>query len=123
MLTDIGGILPGSMPPTSKTLFVRMTIADSEMSINRNDLQEEGAQIKSFKILKKGDYDRDGLLKLLCEEPAQYDTDRLNDACSPADLVCCNRYPGCSGTRCLRDVESDLHAQIAANQKYGTPIR
>lgn len=27
------------------------------------------------------------------------------------------RYPGCSGTRCLSDVESDLRAQIAANRK------
>lgn len=76
---DVGGILPGSMPPTSKTIF------------------EEGAQIKSFKIVNAGEYDRDGLVKLLCDDPAQ--------------------YPGCSGTRCLRDVESDLQAQIAANQK------
>lgn len=76
---DIGGILPGSMPPTSK------------------DIYEEGAQIKSFKIVKKGEFDRKGLLFHLCEEPA--------------------KYPGCSGTRCLRDVESDLQAQIAANQK------
>ncbi|PWN34076.1 Hydantoinase B/oxoprolinase [Meira miltonrushii] len=76
---DIGGILPGSMPPTSKTIY------------------EEGAQIKSFKIVNKGEYDRKGLLKHILEDPAQ--------------------YPGCSGTRCLRDVESDLQAQIAANQK------
>lgn len=67
------------MPPTSK------------------DIYEEGAQIKSFKIVKKGEYDRKGLLFHLCEEPA--------------------KYTGCSGTRCLRDVESDLQAQIAANQK------
>lgn len=77
--SQIGGILPGSMPPTSKTLY------------------EEGAQVKSFKLVRRGEYDRSGLLKLLVEEPAQ--------------------YPGCSGTRCLRDVESDLQAQIAANQK------
>lgn len=76
---DIGGILPGSMPPTSKSLY------------------EEGAQIKSFKIVKEGSYDRKGLLKHLCQDPS--------------------KYPGCSGTRCLRDVESDLQAQIAANQK------
>lgn len=76
---DIGGISPGSMPPHSKTLY------------------EEGAQIKSFKIVKEGKYDREGIVKLLLEDPAQ--------------------YPGCSGTRCLRDVESDLQAQIAANQK------
>lgn len=67
------------MPPHSKTLH------------------EEGAQIKSFKIVEGGKYNRDGVVKHLLEDPAQ--------------------YPGCSGTRCLRDVESDLQAQIAANQK------
>lgn len=82
---DIGGILPGSMPPTSKNIY------------------EEGAQIKSFKIVNGGQYDRKGLLRHLCEEPA--------------------KYPGCSGTRCLRDVESDLQAQIAANQKGINLIR
>ncbi|PWN19294.1 Hydantoinase B/oxoprolinase [Microstroma glucosiphilum] len=76
---DIGGVSPGSMPPHSKTLH------------------EEGAQIKSFKIVEGGKYNRDGVVKHLLEDPAQ--------------------YPGCSGTRCLRDVESDLQAQIAANQK------
>ena len=76
---DIGGILPGSMPPTSKTLY------------------EEGAQIRSFKIVNQGTYDRDELERLLVDAPA--------------------RYPGCSGSRCFRDVESDLQAQIAANHK------
>ncbi|SPO19719.1 related to 5-oxoprolinase [Ustilago trichophora] len=76
---DIGGITAGSMPPTSKTLF------------------EEGARIKSFKIVSEGKFDRKGLERYMLEEPAQ--------------------YPGCSGTRCFRDVESDLQAQIAANQK------
>ncbi|KDN53009.1 Hydantoinase B/oxoprolinase [Tilletiaria anomala UBC 951] len=76
---DIGGILPGSMPPTSKTLY------------------EEGAQIKSFKIVSQGEYDRHGLIKHMLEDPS--------------------KYPGCSGSRCIRDVESDLQAQIAANQK------
>ena len=76
---DIGGILPGSMPPTSKTLF------------------QEGAQIRSFKIVNEGVYDRDGLMRLLVDDPAKYE--------------------GCSGTRCFRDVESDLKAQIAANHK------
>lgn len=76
---DIGGILPGSMPPTSKTLF------------------EEGAQIRSFKIVANGVYHREELERLLVDEPA--------------------KYPGCSGSRCFRDVESDLQAQIAANHK------
>ena len=67
------------MPPTSKTIF------------------EEGASIVSFKIVNKGEYQRDELVRILLEEPA--------------------KYPGCSGTRCLNDVESDLRAQIAANNK------
>lgn len=76
---DIGGILPGSMPPHSKSIY------------------EEGAQIKSFKIVDQGKYQRDELVKLMIEEPA--------------------KHPGCSGSRAFRDVESDLQAQIAANQK------
>ncbi|GAA6038543.1 hypothetical protein JCM8097_004622 [Rhodosporidiobolus ruineniae] len=76
---DIGGILPGSMPPTSKTIF------------------DEGAQIRSFKVVSKGKYQATELKRLLVEEPAKYD--------------------GCSGSRCFSDVESDLKAQIAANNK------
>ncbi|QRW09980.1 5-oxoprolinase (ATP-hydrolysing) [Ceratobasidium sp. AG-Ba] len=76
---DVGGILPGSMPPTSVSIF------------------EEGAEITSFKIVNDGIYDSDGLRELLCEVPA--------------------RYPGSSGCRNIRDVESDLKAQIAANNK------
>lgn len=76
---DIGGILPGSMPPTSTNIF------------------EEGAQIKSFKIVSKGQFKQSDLKKYLIEDPA--------------------KYPGCSGTRCFGDVESDLKAQIAANNK------
>lgn len=67
------------MPPHSKSIF------------------QEGAQIKSFKIVNKGAFQSAELKRLLVEEPA--------------------KYPGCSGCRCLRDVESDLQAQIAANQK------
>jgi 5-oxoprolinase (ATP-hydrolysing) len=73
------------MPPNSKTIF------------------EEGASIVSFKIVDKGKYQRDELLRYLVDEPA--------------------KYPGCSGTRCLSDVESDLKAQISANQKGATLIR
>ncbi|CAO1615178.1 unnamed protein product [Parajaminaea phylloscopi] len=76
---DIGGILPGSMPPHSTSIF------------------QEGAQIKSFKIVKEGKFESAELRRLLVAEPA--------------------KHPGCSGCRCLRDVESDLQAQIAANQK------
>ncbi|KAF9479825.1 Hydantoinase B/oxoprolinase [Pholiota conissans] len=76
---DIGGILPGSMPPTSVNIF------------------EEGAEIVSFKIVNGGVFDRDGLIEYMVDKPS--------------------RYPGSSGCRNIRDVESDLKAQIAANHK------
>lgn len=69
---DVGGILPGSMPPTSVSIF------------------EEGAEITSFKIVNQGVYNHDELQVLLCEKPA--------------------KYPGSSGCRNIRDVESDLKA-------------
>ena len=67
------------MPPTSTNIF------------------QEGAQIKSFKIVSEGQFNQTELKKYLIEEPAKYE--------------------GCSGTRCFGDVESDLKAQIAANNK------
>lgn len=75
---DIGGITPGSMPPHSKSL------------------SEEGAQFKSFFLVREGRF---------CEKEV---TDALM---APASL------PGSSGTRNLKDNLSDLKAQIAANQK------
>ncbi|WRT64280.1 uncharacterized protein IL334_001211 [Kwoniella shivajii] len=77
--SDIGGILPGSMPPTSTQLY------------------EEGANIHSLKIVSDGYYDHDALYKVMVEDPA--------------------KYPGCSGSRSFKDVESDVKAQIAANNK------
>lgn len=76
---DIGGILPGSMPPHSKELF------------------QEGASIKTEKLVSEGKFNEERIIELLHKEPAQ--------------------YPGCSGTRCLADNLNDLKAQIAANQK------
>ncbi|KAJ7768244.1 Hydantoinase B/oxoprolinase [Mycena metata] len=76
---DIGGILPGSMPPTSVNIF------------------EEGAEIISFKIVDGGIFDHKGLIEYMVEKPSQ--------------------YPSSSGCRNIRDVESDLKAQIAANHK------
>lgn len=76
---DIGGILPGSMPPHSRELF------------------QEGAAIKSEKLVSEGNFNEERMVELLYDEPA--------------------RYPGCSGTRCLADNLNDLKAQIAANQK------
>ncbi|CAF9914941.1 MAG: hypothetical protein GOMPHAMPRED_008335 [Gomphillus americanus] len=76
---DIGGILPGSMPPHSRELY------------------QEGAAIKSEKLVSEGRFDEEKITKLLFDEPAS--------------------YPGCSGTRCLADNLNDLKAQIAANKK------
>ncbi|KAL9108578.1 MAG: hypothetical protein Q9227_006664 [Pyrenula ochraceoflavens] len=92
---DIGGILPGSMPPHSRELF------------------QEGAAIKSEKLVSEGQFNDKRMTELLYDEPAQ--------------------YPECSGTRCLADNMNDLKAQIAANQKginlisalisdYGEPV-
>ncbi|GJC98517.1 hydantoinase B/oxoprolinase [Colletotrichum higginsianum] len=76
---DIGGITAGSMPPHSKELF------------------QEGAAIKSEKLVSEGRFDEKRVTELLYNEPAQ--------------------YPGCSGTRCLADNINDLRAQVSANQK------
>lgn len=76
---DIGGILPGSMPPHSVELF------------------QEGAAIKSEKLVSEGHFNEERITELLLKEPAQ--------------------YPGCSGTRCLSDNVNDLKAQVASNQK------
>ncbi|KAJ5674866.1 uncharacterized protein N7477_004800, partial [Penicillium maclennaniae] len=76
---DIGGILPGSMPPHSKELY------------------QEGAAIKSEKLVSEGKFNEQRITELLYTEPAQ--------------------YPDCSGSRCLADNLNDLKAQIAANKK------
>ncbi|KAJ5802249.1 uncharacterized protein N7503_004699 [Penicillium pulvis] len=76
---DIGGILPGSMPPHSKELY------------------QEGATIKSEKLVSEGVFNEKRITELLYNEPA--------------------RYSDCSGTRCLADNLNDLKAQIAANKK------
>jgi 5-oxoprolinase (ATP-hydrolysing) len=76
---DIGGILPGSMPPHSRELY------------------QEGAAIKSEKLVSAGRFNEERITELLLTEPAKYD--------------------GCSGTRCLADNLSDLKAQISSNMK------
>ena len=76
---DIGGILPGSMPPHSRELF------------------QEGAAIKSEKLVSEGHFNEERMIELLHTEPA--------------------KYPRCSGTRCLSDNLNDLKAQVASNQK------
>ncbi|KAL2671480.1 hypothetical protein Neosp_014070 [[Neocosmospora] mangrovei] len=51
---DIGGIVPGSMPP------------------NSTELWQEGAAIESFKMIDQGVFDEAGLIKRLYDEPASY---------------------------------------------------
>ncbi|WVQ70846.1 hypothetical protein IAR50_000371 [Cryptococcus sp. DSM 104548] len=52
--SDIGGILPGSMPPTS------------------THISEEGANIQSLKIISDGYFDHDALYKAMVEDPSKY---------------------------------------------------
>ena len=51
---DIGGILPGSMPPLSRELF------------------QEGAAIKAEKLVSEGKFNEKRITELLYDEPAQY---------------------------------------------------
>lgn len=51
---DVGGILPGSMPPTSK------------------HLSEEGAVFESFLLIRDGKFQDEELERILCIEPAKY---------------------------------------------------
>lgn len=76
---DIGGITAGSMPPHSRELY------------------QEGAAIKSEKLVSEGRFNENRVVELFYREPAQYE--------------------GCSGTRCLADNINDLRAQVSANQK------
>jgi 5-oxoprolinase (ATP-hydrolysing) len=81
---DIGGISPGSMPPFSRTL------------------EEEGACIKTFKIVENGIFNEAGITELLQ---------------APGKIVRKPGEPAISGTRLLSDNLSDLKAQVAANQR------
>ena len=75
---DVGGIAPGSMPPLSKTL------------------EQEGAAIVAFKLVRDGVFQEEGIVELLQ---------------APGNL------PGNFGTRNLSDNLSDLKAQVAANNR------
>lgn len=76
---DIGGITAGSMPPHSRELF------------------QEGAAIRSEKLVSAGKFDEARVVELFYNEPA--------------------KQPGCSGSRSLADNINDLRAQVSANQK------
>lgn len=72
------------------------------MPPHSKELYQEGAAIKSEKLVSEGIFNEQRITELLYHEPAQ--------------------YPGCSGTRCLADNLNDLKAQIAANKKGITLI-
>ena len=74
---DIGGIAPGSMPPHS------------------TKLEEEGASIVAFKLVKNDKFQEEGITELLM---------------APGKIA------GSSPCRNLPDVLSDLKAQVAANR-------
>lgn len=75
---DVGGTTPGSMPPFSKTLV------------------EEGAAIKTIKLVERGLFNEEGIRAALMEP---------------------GEHPGMSGCRTLEDSVSDLRAQVAANNR------
>jgi len=81
---DIGGISPGSMPPFSR------------------ELKEEGACIKTFKLVQNGIFNEEGIMELLQ---------------SPSKIKRKSGENPISGTRALSDNISDLRAQVAANQR------
>ncbi|KPA78592.1 putative 5-oxoprolinase [Leptomonas pyrrhocoris] len=76
--TDVGGTTPGSMPPFSKSLL------------------DEGAAIKTLKLVQEGEFNEEGIREALL---------------APGKL------PGMSGCRTLEDSVSDLRAQVAANNR------
>jgi 5-oxoprolinase (ATP-hydrolysing) len=81
---DIGGISPGSMPAGSRRL------------------EEEGACIESFKLVKNGRFQEHGIRKLLL---------------APGNIKSLPGKPDIKGARRVQDNMSDLKAQVAANQK------
>ncbi|KAL4805926.1 5-oxoprolinase [Aspergillus unguis] len=76
--TDIGGLGGTSMPP------------------NSTELWQEGAAIRSFKLIHAGTFNEQGITDILL---------------SPGD------FPGCTGSRHIEDNLSDLKAQVAANHR------
>lgn len=76
--TDIGGLGGTSMPP------------------NSTELWQEGAAIRSFKLIHAEKFDEEGITEILLRP---------------------GEYPGCAGGRHISDNISDLKAQVAANHK------
>ncbi|KAJ1922242.1 hypothetical protein H4219_000104 [Mycoemilia scoparia] len=70
-------------------------ISPGSMPPHSKELFQEGASIVGLKLVESGQFQEKSILKALVDDPA--------------------KYPGCSGTRCIKDVISDLKAQVAAN--------
>eukprot|EP00249_Psilotum_nudum_P017421 c26315_g1_i2 orf=81-3959(+) len=85
---EIGGITPGSMPPFSKAIW------------------EEGAAIKAFKLVKGGEYQEEGIIKILQAQVLDSEGEFKD-----------GKFRTIPGTRRLEDNLSDLRAQVAANQR------
>lgn len=72
-------------------------IAPGSMPPNSTELWQEGVAVETFKMVKEGVFDEKGLKHILVDIPAS--------------------YPGCSGSRTLRDNIADLKAAIASNNR------
>lgn len=72
-------------------------IAAGSMPPHSTELWQEGVAVETFKLVKQGVFDEAGLTKILFDDPGS--------------------FPGCSGTRTLRDNIADLQAAIAANNR------
>ncbi|KAL1861092.1 hypothetical protein Plec18170_001607 [Paecilomyces lecythidis] len=72
-------------------------IQPGSMPPHSTELWQEGVAVETFKIVKEGVFDEAGLHEILVDIPSS--------------------YPGCSGTRTLKDNIADLKAAIAANNR------
>eukprot|EP00850_Spirogloea_muscicola_P012837 SM000084S23173 [mRNA] locus=s84:572357:584658:- [translate_table: standard] len=80
---DIGGVTPGSMPPFSQSIY------------------EEGAAIKSFKLVQNGVFQEEEMRRILTERKPPVNRNLFD----------------IPGSRRVEDNMSDLQAQVAANQR------
>lgn len=84
---DIGGLLPGSMPPTSTELW------------------QEGAAIEAEKLVSSGRFNEEAMTRLLLEEPAQYEgcsgTRKLQDNISDLKAQIAANHKGISLIKAL----------------------
>lgn len=72
-------------------------IQPGSMPPHSTELWQEGVAVETFKMVKEGVFDEAGLHEILVDIPGS--------------------YPGCSGTRTLKDNVADLKAAIAANNR------